>query len=216
MTAPTAVGTGPWTIEAHEASYRMHRGWRRVDRHARHGRPYERALLERIHGQGFTGTAVDVGANVGNHTLWLAAVCGLQVEAFEPVWPNRLAANIALNGLDGRVAVHPVALGDRDTSAVHVRAGRLIVDACGDIPVRTLDSYGLDDVSVVKVDVEGWEQSVLSGARETLGRCRPVVYAEEHGAQRESVAQVLQPLGYRWVGFVRGERGTPVSEWQPT
>jgi FkbM family methyltransferase len=48
---------------------------------------------------------------MGNHTLWLAAICGLRVIAVEPLDVKRLQANLALNDLD--VTVWPVALGDR-------------------------------------------------------------------------------------------------------
>jgi FkbM family methyltransferase len=52
--------------------------------------------------------------------------------------------------------------------------------AVGSVSVqcRTLDSYGLDEVGFIKIDVEGHEQKVLKGARETIERCRPTVYVE--------------------------------------
>jgi FkbM family methyltransferase len=41
-----------------------------------------------------------------------------------------------------------------------------------DVPLVTLDSLGLDDVTAMKVDAEGAEYEILRGARETLLRCR--------------------------------------------
>jgi hypothetical protein len=46
------------------------------------------------------------------------------------------------------------------------------------IVVRTLDSYGLDGVSILKVDVEGYEEDVLRGAVDTIRRCQPVIFFE--------------------------------------
>jgi len=48
------------------------------------------------------------------------------------------------------------------------------------VPIRieTLDSYGFEDVDIVKIDVEGFEYDVLLGAKDTVDRCRPVVQVE--------------------------------------
>jgi hypothetical protein len=44
--------------------------------------------------------------------------------------------------------------------------------------MRTIDSYGFDDVDFIKIDVEGAELGVLRGAKETIKRCRPAVQME--------------------------------------
>ncbi|HEV2929907.1 MAG TPA: FkbM family methyltransferase, partial [Propionibacteriaceae bacterium] len=76
-------------------------GGGRVAKILRSGTPYEAGVLADMASLGLTGAAVDVGANIGNHSLWLAVVCGLSVEAFEPDPANlsRLRHNVALNGL---------------------------------------------------------------------------------------------------------------------
>jgi FkbM family methyltransferase len=56
------------------------------------------------------GTAfIDVGANIGNHSVFFAAILNASVYAFEPFPPNHalLELNIAANGLDdGIIASH--------------------------------------------------------------------------------------------------------------
>ena len=63
----------------------------------------------------FPSVAADIGAHVGNHTVFLAGVLGLTTHAFEPNPTNfsLLLSNIAANGLQDRCVVHNVALGAR-------------------------------------------------------------------------------------------------------
>jgi FkbM family methyltransferase len=218
----------PMTIEAHGQSYTIDvdPGSHIGRRMAEEGRPFEWPLLERIHALGLRGTAVDVGANVGNHALWLDVVCGLDVVAFEPVTVAELQANIDANGLD--IRVEPVALGAEPARASDrgIRKGDPDGDPTdyedwgfnhkldvgdGPIEIRTLDSYELDDVALIKVDVEGMEPDVLRGGTETIRRCQPVIYAE--ALLSSPLALVLEPLGYRRTA--RLKRGTPLEEWKP-
>jgi FkbM family methyltransferase len=159
---------------------------------------------------------VDAGANIGNHTIWLAVVCGLEVAAFEPIKHAELDANLALNGLSGQVAVHRVALGDEDTTALHMGKGRLDTGK-GALPVRMLDSFGLEGVSVIKADVEGMEPAVLQGGEETIRRDRPVIFAEEWGqSEHDAIAGVLEPWGYTMMSRFHGKgSATPVGRWEP-
>jgi FkbM family methyltransferase len=128
--------------------------------------------------------AVDVGAHVG---LWARELEQkfVTVHAFEPV-PANLAC-LALN-TGPRVHVNPVALGDGSSdratlrqiragntgtwSVVGLGAGPLVVES------RTLDSYQLDAVDFLKVDVECSELAILRGAIDTIERCHPVVCVE--------------------------------------
>lgn len=227
------------TLRAHDAAYRLRAGAglgagiapTKIARAMQHGRPYEAPLLEHIYALGLPrgACAVDVGANVGNHTLWLAAICGLVVHAFEPLVHEQLAANVALNThIVDRVTVHPVALADDDTIAagrpVHVGKGRLSTadrhrDGRDPLPTATLDDYDLDGVVVIKVDVEGMEPHVLRGAEHTISRCRPIIFAEEWAdgpKWHRRIAQVLRPWGYRMTHRFAGRwSATPVGKWEP-
>ncbi len=46
---------------------------------------------------------------------------------------------------------------------------------------RTLDSFGFDNISVIKCDVECTEDEVLAGAQQTIARCRPIFVIEIMG-----------------------------------
>ena len=74
-------------------------------------------------------------------------------------------------------------------------------------PVKTLDSFNLTDVDLIKIDVEGWETQVILGATETLKNNSPIVIVENHGipkrdreegfVTRQQVMLPLLNLGYR-------------------
>lgn len=139
--------------------------------------------------------ALDVGANIGIFTKAFAERFE-KVVAFEPIPDVRacLERNVPDN-----VSVEPYAVSDR--------AGRVImhqtVKASGGsfiandpnvavpagaktagpraIPVelRTIDSFGFEQVGLIKLDIQGAEFLALKGAEQTIRRCRPVVLIEE-------------------------------------
>lgn len=215
------------TIESFGRSYRIiNPGPGRVGSKLANGEPYEKKLLQEIARQGFTGTAFDVGAHIGNHSLYLAAVCGLKVHAWEPFDDSRaqLEANLALNP-SLEVNVHSWAAG-RESSRGRFTSGmwlefdpsrdgdRLTIDR-GGVPVERIDDHlDVDDVAVIKVDVEGMEADVLAGAVGHIERCRPVIYCEAHNrTASRKVAEVIEPLGYRATGMIR--MGSPMERWEP-
>lgn len=173
------------------------------------GEPYERKLLVDINQLGLTGTAFDVGAHVGNHSLFLAAICGLKVHAWEchPTTAERFLDNLELNPTLN-ITLHTWAAGAVRGDA-HLTPGRWVefdptrgdkgqIAPGGPIEVDRIDDrLNVDDLAVVKVDVEGTEHDVLAGMVGHLERCRPVVYTETHSKRASlRVGAVLAPLGY--------------------
>ena len=147
-------------------------------------------------------TVVDVGANVGAHTLPLARAVGPagRVFAFEPTSFafGKLKANLALNAeLGPRVVPEQAMLVKADAEALPERLYSSW-PVTGDLELHpqhrgqlmdtdqarsvTLDAYvraaGLDAVDFVKIDVDGNEDHVLHGAHETLARFRPAMIVE--------------------------------------
>lgn len=137
-------------------------------------------LVQRVTG----GLIVDAGAMIGNHTAFLASfVAHDAIHAFEP-----LPANLDLLRRNAKpfpeVVVHDVALSDwarRVRMSVGENQGHAMLDPAGPLEVeaRTLDSYCLRGVSLLKIDVEGHEPEVLAGALATIARCRPLILLED-------------------------------------
>lgn len=164
---------------------------------------YEQDLLndarQRVTGP---GTAVDVGAHIGTHTLWFALAMGLNVVAIEPNPGSytQLAMNIAANRVDARLIAAAAGREDAWGTSIPAKPGNtgmatFTVDG-GPVPVFALDELHLTDVKLVKIDVEGTAADVLAGARQLLTEQSPVVYAE--GDEGEIAAAL--PAGYSCFG----------------
>jgi FkbM family methyltransferase len=189
----------------------------------RTGAFYEEDLLEHLLREGPRGgLCVDVGANIGNHSVFFGRFLRGRVIAVEPssaVVPV-LARNLRVNRVDAEVVA--VALGEHaGTGALvldagnedNVGASRVVLDGAGahateghPIVVSTLDQL-LDErangerLCLVKVDVEGMEELVLRGGLRAIGRDRPDLVIEAATEQRhQAVAEILEPLGYREAG----------------
>lgn len=158
---------------------------------------------------------VEVGANIGAHTIMLAKAVGEQgkVIAFEP--QRRVAqvlnANIALNELNN-VMCYTMGLGaqneiaqipDLDFSQTNNIGGLAIgtypgVTQYSSVEIRTLDSFHLPQIKLLKIDVEGMEKMVLDGAKETIARCRPIMYIENDRRDKsQELIKTIFDLGYK-------------------
>lgn len=170
----------------------------------RTGRPYEERLLRLlVHlTRSLGGTVVDVGANIGNHTIFFARR-GSPVIAVEANPDALLYLKKNVEAYEDLVRVWPVAAGavsgrGRIAEDVSGQLGqtKLESDPEGHIEVVTLDSI-YEAVSILKVDVEGGEESVLKGALQLIHRSRPVIVVESWDAHhRKAIVRLLRPLGY--------------------
>jgi len=134
--------------------------------------------------------AVDIGAHVGLWSYWMARDFAT-LHAFEPKAEHR-ACWVENVPPRGGVACYPVALGAEarrvglQTETVASSGNTWVRLDGSDVEMRTLDSFQLPDVDFIKIDCEGYEYAVLTGARETLERCRPTLIVEQKfgGGQR--------------------------------
>ena len=132
--------------------------------------------------------ALDIGAHVGQWSR-VMAMDFQRVEAFEPVTLYRECWLKNLEGVEN-ASCKPVALGEKSqlVSLENVTPGSYgdtRVTYGSDTTMWTLDSFGFEEVDFIKIDCEGYERSVLEGARETLMECRPTMVVEQkkgHGA----------------------------------
>ena len=171
------------------------------------GRFYEPDVLAKVQEIYLPGTTiVDVGANIGNHTVFFAAILGAHVIAIEPYRASHelLEVNVAANGIGEQVRTHCLALGEREGSgSVRIgdpgNLGTVGIQADGgDIPIRSLDGMAPEaPIGLIKIDVEGNEAAVLAGARQTIRRWLPDIIVEANGADRFlATARQLHELGY--------------------
>lgn len=149
----------------------------------------ENALMAQFIGPG--DTVVDVGANVGTVTLFLAKTVGAagRIFAFEPQNEifHYLCGNVALGGHRNVVCLNAAAGAENGTIGApavdygaeeNFGAVSFLGQGPGETEVKTIDGLNLDRCRLIKIDVEGMEPEVLKGAQETIGRLRPFVYTE--------------------------------------
>jgi FkbM family methyltransferase len=156
-------------------------------------------------------TAVDIGANRGYYSYLMSKTFDL-VEAFEPNpgvvqslrdynAPNVHINLLAVSSKPGEATLYiPIIDGVEYTGWASFDKANLPHRASFrelDVATVTLDSLGLPEVSLIKIDVEGHEIDVLSGARETIHTYRPVLIIETRPANRQAVASFFAELQYQ-------------------
>ncbi len=164
--------------------------------------PAVTALFRRLVTPG--STVFDVGANVGYFSI-LSCELGAAVHAFEPNPGVRalLARSAKLGSCD--IEVVPAACSDHEgtmplylSDPGNTGMSSLTVprDTCVEVNVITLDEYARRTQarpSLVKIDVEGQELEVLTGAKSLLQTARPTVIAETTGVD---TVELMKSYGY--------------------
>lgn len=178
----------------------------------------EYAFLEAVAKPGWT--FLDVGAAIGQFTVFAAVATRGRVHAFEPSSDNiaTLQHNVAKNAIDDRVTVHRIAMANHTGEAEFATAdnafmSRLDTNGAGTgdrVPVDTLtnvvERLRIEHVSVLKVNVAGFEPEVLAGARAVLARGFADILVLLIGLRSFDAYRDLAALGYRFFFFHPRER----------
>lgn len=184
--------------------------------------------------------AIDIGANQGIYSYALAQLCEI-VEVFEPqAWcteaivaysktysHNINVYNVGLSDFNGSLTLH-IPTAQSDYAQFVSGLGSLTTglasfsEMAGDrigiqVPVCQLDDYEFEDVSFIKIDVEGHESKVLKGAKNTISTEKPTILIEieqRHldGKPIEQVFEQITELGYEGSFLYKGLIA-PISEF---
>jgi FkbM family methyltransferase len=185
------------------------------------GQVWEPETIELMVAHVGAGDIVHAGAFFGDFLPALAAACtpaGRKVWAFEPNLESyRCAAVTLLLNRIGNVELINAGLGERSDQARLVThqggrslGGEAYIEQCpttlGDgsaVTTEPIRIVAIDDivpadraVSVIQLDVEGYEQQALAGSLRTIRRTRPLLILEAPAPERW-IADHLSPLGYR-------------------
>jgi FkbM family methyltransferase len=153
------------------------------------------AAIEFVLQQKPDAVCLDIGANIGNHTLAMSRFAR-HVYAFEPQMPAgiRLEDNVRMNAL-ANVTLLPYGLSNRDeslslfiapdgvggaTTYVQETARDNAREVASQVRNgdQALDEIGVGTIDFIKVDVEGFEFNVVDGLRQHLAKSRPIVLME--------------------------------------
>jgi FkbM family methyltransferase len=172
---------------------------------------------------------IDVGANVGVHTVRLAKMVGAQGEviALEPdeELARRAGHNAFLNKLsnvqviqaaatdraDGNVALYRPDVRDTNRARASLLQHPYLTGSVAKVPTVTIDDICPDQVALIKIDVEGHEAAVVAGAADTIASHCPAIifeYAPELlSSSAESPFEWLAGQGYELLRIRRDRNG---------
>ena len=157
---------------------------------------------------------VDIGANIGNHTLYFVnELSASNVISFEPVEETYwiLEKNIEIHELGDKVELHKAGVSDHKANAKpawyhmdNTGGTALSENETGEIFLVTLDSINLKNVYFIKIDVEGMEDKVLLGGIETIKEYHPYIMIESFSPFFTNVKKILGEIGYRYEVLTEG------------
>jgi FkbM family methyltransferase len=169
---------------------------------------------------------LDIGANIGMYSYHFKNTFK-NIDAFEPLKEitHRLESiqneslkvhNIALSDKSGELQFYIPLLNGKThppLASLEKRDGECELRT---VRVDTLDSYNFDDVDLVKIDVEGHEQSVIEGARKVIEKNMPILIVEiEQRHIKNQIGEVFQSiLNLNYKGFfLQNGNLTPLNEF---
>lgn len=167
---------------------------------------YEQILLDKILAMNIVGSYIDIGANIGNHSLFFGEYCpAKKVVAIEisPELCNVLKSNLQgsqyeiINiGVSDKIEYVGISDIDRNNTGMTKIVGE------GDILVDKLDNVlsclDLGKIGIIKIDVEGYEYKALQGAIGTIQANSPVIACESHTRDEfNKINNLLSDLGYK-------------------
>lgn len=166
--------------------------------------------------------AVDIGANIGSHSLFFKNVLNAQkVICFEPLQSNFeiLVSNCNNKGFE----LVNKALGEEQiTRYIEVFWGEGNMGHAGfsdkgeQVQVTTLDEFykgKRDKIDLIKIDIEGAEHLAIDGALKTIKRFKPLVVCEHHtDLLHRSAFLLLKPHGYKLLGIIEDDNLNYVYE----
>jgi FkbM family methyltransferase len=177
--------------------------------------------------------AVDIGANVGNHTVVMGKFCS-RVVSFEPrlIFEDTLRKNVEQNGLENCTLVAAVLSDKAGTAPMYldgaaeggtttfVRELTSGTQKPVDAPLYVADEYfaslGLSRMDIVKLDVEGMEANVVTGMAQSIAKFQPIFLMEwNNDVTRNAFAQ-QSLFDTVFSGYSRvGTRGYDARELYP-
>lgn len=179
---------------------------------------FDRSIFEVLHAHALPGDVLlDIGANVGYMSAcFLQNVPGSRVVAVDPQPEIIDLLRCNLQPFGKRAQVAPVALSDTNGESdfaidfVNRGASRLVAPGDGTVrvetwtPERLIQAYGIDRIDIIKMDVEGHEETVLRAMDNAIVQFRPrLILFEDHtdkAAPSGSIGGRLRALGYRIMG----------------
>ncbi|MDB2426116.1 FkbM family methyltransferase [bacterium] len=160
-----------------------------------------------------SGTALDIGANIGNHSLYFSDYFS-QIYSFEPSpdtfhllsFNTKWKKNISINniGLGNSKGTYELVENTTNFGGAYISSSNEKQENSTQISVEKLDDLSLDfsNLTFIKIDVEGFEENVLKGGLNTLNKSQPLVVFEQTKKDFRNGSSpsldLLKSLGYKF------------------
>lgn len=158
---------------------------------------------------------IDVGSNLGSYSLLASGVAKANSLAIEPVPAtyDRLVQNISVNSLGGKISAKCLAMSSPSSGSCGIKlkfsSDRGCMNSFADdsyegstvfVDASTLDKECKNlEPTLIKIDVEGFEEDVLRGASETLSKSSLLAVIIE--GQSEGINQLFRDAGFIDVNY---------------
>ncbi|MBO6212328.1 FkbM family methyltransferase [Algoriella sp.] len=158
------------------------------------------------------GNFIDVGGHIGRFTT-LMAKNDWQVVTFEPIKSNYnlLMNNLNDNDCNQNAVVYNIGLGDKavnqniyfdrkelgEASMINNSSANDSENIKIEVFDELMKGYQFNDLTVVKIDVEGFEENVINGMKDFLTTEKPLMVLELWSGNSEHVITYLKSLGYK-------------------
>jgi len=159
-----------------------------------------------------TSTLLDIGSNYGYHSIMVSHICS-KIYSFEPQKVLYLLQleSIKRNEITN-VKVYNSLVGSESglkklqsvDYSIPQNFGDITVGEDGEVvEVVTIDELEIENVDVIKIDVQGYEKLVLDGAIKTIRKQKPTLIIEieehqliKHGFCSSDIVKTLKNLNY--------------------
>lgn len=153
--------------------------------------------------------ALDIGASIGNHTVYFSKVLGCKVTSIEPVPSsfehltencklNNIKAkliNCALGNKTGKIVMENVSIKTFNVGMYQVRESSI-----GDVKLDKLDNLLKKQFDFIKIDVEHYNEQLLAGGREffmSQNKCDVFIECEDKEILGKT-NRIMKGFGYKF------------------
>jgi FkbM family methyltransferase len=171
---------------------------------------HEIRLLEKIKQLNRKGVYIDVGANVGNHSIFFGLFCPstkvISIEAEKKI-VGVLTENLSKNLTDNKYEIYNYAISDFNgfvemSNVIEGNPGstHVLNEGKGDVECTTIDDLLSDvtNIAVMKFDIEGHEIKALKKSTEIIKKYKPIIITEIKKRQDFNViSEILNEYGYK-------------------
>lgn len=143
------------------------------------------------------GTYIDVGANIGNHTVFFAKYCAEHVISIEPVKENYsiLESNLKKNVLNNvEIIKHGISKDGRNFG-VYKKSDNMgmcnLIEGRSDIKTITVSDLKINNLTLLKIDCEAMSMEILRAFVPIINKYKPHLFIEATNEELNAIKNII-------------------------